>query len=77
MAFAHGTLVAVALVVLIVYNVQHSGFIVPIVLFVAAALGGLTLVALDLTGKSVPRWLALGHGLIAVAGFVFLLVSAA
>jgi hypothetical protein len=45
-----------------------------IVLFVMAALGGLVLIYRDMTGKSIPKWLAVGHGLIAVAGFIFLLI---
>jgi branched-subunit amino acid transport protein AzlD len=75
-AFIHGAFVASALVLLIVYNFNHPGFIEAIVLFVVAAVGGLTLIIRDLTGKSLPRWLAIGHGLIAVGGFIFLLACA-
>jgi hypothetical protein len=75
-ALIHGLFVAVALVLLIVYTSNHPGPIESIVLFVLAALGGLVLFIRDLTGKPLPKWLALGHGLIAVAGFIFLLVFA-
>src|SRR4051812_4746170 len=76
-AFIHGLFVAAALILLIVYNSKHGpGLMESIILFVIAALGGLTLITRDLTGKSLPKWLALGHGLIAVAGFIFLLVFA-
>jgi hypothetical protein len=75
-AFIHGAFVAVALVLLIVYNSQHPGLIESIVLFVMAAIGGLVLIVRDLTGKPIPRWLAVAHGLIAVTGFIFLLVFA-
>jgi branched-subunit amino acid transport protein AzlD len=75
-AFIHGIFVAAALVLLIVYNLKHPGLMESIVLFIVAALGGLVLIVRDLTGKPIPKWLAITHGLIAVAGFVFLLVAA-
>jgi hypothetical protein len=76
-AFVHGIFVAIALILLIVYGINHPPTpIESIVLFVLAALGGLVLIFRDLTGKSLPKWLALGHGLIAIAGFIFLLVYA-
>jgi hypothetical protein len=75
-AFIHGAFVAVALVLLIVYNLKHPGLMESIVLFIVAALGGLVLIVRDLTGKPIPKWLAVVHGLIAVTGFVFLLVAA-
>jgi hypothetical protein len=46
------------------------------VLFVIAALGGFIMMARDVTGKSIPKWLAVVHGLLAVTGFVLLLVFA-
>ncbi len=75
-AFIHGAFVAAALILLIIYNSDHPGLTESIVLFIVAAVGGLTMIIRDLTGKSLPRWLAIGHGLIAVSGFVFLLVCA-
>lgn len=75
-AFIHGAFVASALVLLFIYNSNHPGFTEAIVLFVIAALGGLTLIVRDLTGKPLPRWLAIGHGLAAVVGFIFLLAFA-
>jgi hypothetical protein len=76
-ALIHGGFVAAALLLLIYYSTQHGpGPIEAIVLFVVAALGGATLIIRDLMGKSLPKWLALGHGLIAVTGFIFLLVYA-
>ena len=75
-AFIHGAFVASALILLIIYNSEHPGLMESIVLFVVAAVGGLTMIIRDLTGKSLPKWLAVGHGLIAVAGFIFLLISA-
>jgi hypothetical protein len=73
-AFIHGAFVASALVLLIIYNSRHPGLMESIVLFVIAALGGVVLIVRDLTGKPLPKWLAVAHGLIAVTGFIFLLV---
>jgi hypothetical protein len=76
-AFIHGIFVAAALVLLIVYAFDHGpGLTESIVLFVLAALGGAVLIVRDLTGKSVPRWLAVVHGVTAVAGFILLLFYA-
>jgi len=75
-AFIHGAFVATALVLLILYYSNHPGLTESLVLFVLAALGGLVLIIRDLSGKKLPKWLAMGHGLIAIAGFVFLLVYA-
>lgn len=76
-AFIHGGFVAVALIMLIVYLTNHEpGPMESVVLFVIAALGGLVLIYRDLTGQPIPKWLAVTHGLVAVTGFVFLLVYA-
>jgi hypothetical protein len=75
-AFIHGAFVAAALILLILYNSQQPGFMESIVLFIVAAVGGLTLIIRDLKGKPLPKWLAIGHALIAVLGFIFLLVRA-
>lgn len=73
--FIHGPLAATGLVLLIIYALNHSSYpIISIVLFVIAALGGATLLFIDLSGKPIPKWMALGHGTIAVIGFIFLLV---
>jgi len=47
-----------------------------LVLFVLAASGGFLMGFRDLLGKKVPKWLALGHGFLAITGFVFLLFYA-
>jgi hypothetical protein len=73
-AVIHGLFVAVALVMLIVYNSKNPGLTESIVLFIIAALGGIVLFVRDITKKSIPKWLAVVHGLVAVVGFIFLLV---
>ncbi len=73
--FTHGPLAAAGIVLLIVYATQHNPDpIESIVLFIIAATGGIILVMHDLMGKTIPKWLGITHGLIAVAGFIFLLV---
>ena len=73
----HGLFAATALVLLIIYTTgKNPGPVESIVLFVIAALGGLIMAIRDISGKPVPKWLAVLHGLIAVTGFVTLLVFA-
>lgn len=74
--FTHGPLAAIGLVLLIIYTIDNPGPTESVVLFIIAALGGVVLVIRDLSGKSIPKWLAVAHGLIAVTGFIFLLVFA-
>jgi len=70
----HGLFAATALVLLIMYVFGNKpGPVESAVLFVIAALGGFIMMARDLTGKRIPKWLAVVHGLIAVAGFVLLI----
>jgi hypothetical protein len=70
----HGAFVVIAFTMLIMYSVyKEPGPMESIVLFAMAALGGLILIYRDLTGKSIPKWLAVTHGLFAVTGFLFLL----
>lgn len=45
------------------------------VLFAVAAVGGITLATLHLRLKGLPMALALGHGLLAAAGLVVLIVA--
>lgn len=74
-AFTHGPLAAIGLIILIIYAIFHTPSpFVSIILFVLAALGGIMLIYRDITGKTIPKWLAIGHGLTAVAGFVFLII---
>lgn len=75
LAFTHGTFAAIGIVLLIVCAVICvSKPVVSLTLFIIAALGGFTLIYRDLTGKTLPKWLAVGHGLIAVTAFIFLLI---
>lgn len=73
----HGLLAATGLILLLVYTFQNKpGPVESAVLFVIAALGGFLLAYKELTGKVVPKWLAVTHGLLAISGFIALLVFA-
>lgn len=76
-ALIHGAFVVVALIMLIVYITKNTpGPVESLVLFIIAAAGGLVVGYRDFTGKKIPKWLAVAHGLIAVTGFIFLLAFA-
>jgi glucan phosphoethanolaminetransferase (alkaline phosphatase superfamily) len=75
--FTHGPLAAIGLVLLIIYVFKNSpGPIESVVLFTIAAIAGIVMVYKDLTGKKIPKVLAIAHGIIAIIGFVFLLIFA-
>jgi hypothetical protein len=76
-ALFHGPIAATGLMLLIIYAVLNKPApIVSIIIFILAALGGFVLIYRDLTGRSIPKWLAIGHGLTALVGFVLLLIFA-
>ncbi len=76
--YTHGAVAAVSLVLLVVYSILRSSAapIVALILFIIAALGGFTLFGIDVATKKPPKWLAVVHGVVAVTGFVFLVVYA-
>jgi hypothetical protein len=77
-ALMHGSLATLALVLLFIYvYLYHSSYsIISLILFILAAGGGGILMYLDIKGKSIPKWLAIGHGVMALIAFVFLLTVA-
>ena len=73
----HGLFAALSVVLLIIYFFRNeSGPLVSIIVFVVAAVSGIMLNYRDITGKKVPKWFAVMHGLVAITGFAFLLVFA-
>ena len=72
----HGLLAASGLTLLIIYMLNRPGPIESLVLFTIAVLGGVVMLVKDLSGKPIFKWLGIAHGLIAVCGFIFLLVFA-
>lgn len=74
-AIAHGVLAASALFLLIFHLVKTGADTVQtVVIFIFAAVAGLLLFMRDLSGRPLPKGLALVHAFLAVTGFVFLLV---
>jgi hypothetical protein len=71
----HGLFAATALVLLAIYTFrERPAPVESLVLFVLAASGGFVLVYKDFTGRKIPKWLAVVHGLTAVTGFIFLIM---
>lgn len=74
----HGPLAATALIILIIYILNNTPAPVSsMVLFIIAAIGGVIMVVRDFSGKTVPKGLAVAHGLIAVTAFILLLLFVA
>ena len=77
MAIVHGLLAATGLVLTIYYTIKtRPGPVESAILFTIAALGGFIVFARDISNKPIPKWLAVVHGLVAVTGFIFLLIFA-
>lgn len=75
--FTHGPLAVVALILLIVYAFREGpNPTESIILFAIAAAGGIVMVTRDITRKPIPKWLAVVHAIVAIAGFVMLLIFA-
>jgi drug/metabolite transporter superfamily protein YnfA len=77
LSFIHGIFAVAGLLLLIYYTTcGNSSLTRSMIIFIIAAIGGIALIYRDITGNKVPSWLAIGHGLIAVTGFVFLIIDA-
>lgn len=73
----HGLMAAAALILIIIYSfVNKPSPWESVIALVIAALGGFMLNYRDITGKSVPKWLGIGHGLVAITGFALLIYFA-
>lgn len=73
--FTHGGLAATGLIILIIYSIFNTPSpIISIIIFILAAMGGLTMVYRDLTGKPFPKWMALAHGITAILGLIVLII---
>lgn len=73
--FTHGPLALIGIILLIIYCTSNEPKpIESLILFLIAASGGIVLVARDIIGKTIPKWLGIIHGLIAITGFVGLLI---
>lgn len=78
LALGHGFAAFIGLVCLIVAVGAGSPLFAKLALggFLMAALGGFYLFSLHIRGMMHPVWLILGHGSLAVASFVLLLLAA-
>ena len=78
LALVHGALAATGLVVLIL-AVTGGGAVslakAALVVFLIAALGGFFLISQHLTKKLLPKPVVVVHALVAVTGFILLLVA--
>lgn len=76
--YSHGIFAALALVLLIVFAIQNPENFpkASLILFIIAALGGFYMFIRDLQKKMRPLYIAFAHALLAVAGFVALLLFA-
>jgi hypothetical protein len=78
LALVHGPLAAAGLVFLLVAVLSGGAadlIRIALIVFIAAALGGFFLFSFHLRGKALPVPLVLVHGLVAVGGFVILLIG--
>ena len=74
LVFIHGPLAAAGIIILTAYILSSVyGPTASLYVFIAAALGGFFLAYRDFTGKTIPKGVALIHGMIAVTGFILLL----
>ena len=74
--YSHGIVAAAALVLLLAFALQNPSDYpqLSLILFIVAAIGGFYMFFRDLMKKTSPMAIAFVHGLLAVAGFVALLV---
>ncbi len=76
--YGHGIFAAIGLVLLIVFAIQNPGNYpqLALIILVIAALGGFYMFFRELQNKMSPYSIAFIHALLAVAGFVSLLLFA-
>ncbi len=79
-AIFHGTFAAVALILVVVQAYQmnfEAAFVRALVFLVLAAIGGgVMLIFYHLRGRRQPAGLVVGHAILAVIGFLILLIKA-
>jgi hypothetical protein len=75
--YAHGIFAAAGLVLLFIYFMRNGeqNIKTSFILFTVASVAGFYMFYQDLRGKFSPTWMAVVHGLVAVVGFVFLLMA--
>ncbi|RUR07520.1 hypothetical protein [Legionella sp. km772] len=73
-AILHGAVGSLALITLLIAGFYFHVLLKVLIIFIAVAIGGIFLAYYDLTGKKIPQILALGHGAMAIIGFIMLLL---
>lgn len=74
--FTHGGVAATGLVLLFIYYLNNpEGLLIPLVIFVLAALGGFVLFFKDWTNQPIPDFVAFIHIGLALLGFCWLVWS--
>lgn len=75
--YLHGIFAAAGLIFLIIQYIKTplANYKWSLILFAVAAVAGFYMFFKDLKGIFSPTWLAVVHGLVAVTGFVFLLLA--
>ncbi len=68
-------LVALSLLVCFSFESKENLYLSSILLFILAALAGITMLLKDLWGHSMPKWMGAVHGLVAVGGFAILVIK--
>src|SRR5687767_13208760 len=77
MVLMHGCFAVIALLIVITYVASgHTStlLIISMSLFILAALGGLTLLTIDLSKKPIPKAIALAHPALAITALVLLVI---
>jgi hypothetical protein len=73
----HGCIAVLAIALIVIYMFMSGSsalLIASLILFIFAALGGVTLASFDLNNKKIPKLIAVLHPLIAIAGLIVLIV---
>ncbi len=74
-AITHGLFAATGLVLLTIYPFYHTPSpMVSLIVLIFVAMGGLMMAYKGISGKPIPAWLALGHGMAAIIGIATLVV---
>ncbi|WED43998.1 hypothetical protein [Legionella cardiaca] len=72
-AIIHGSIAACGIILLIIYSFLYQSPLASLIIFILAAAGGFLMFFWDIIGKKIPKFLAIGHGSLAILGFVLLL----
>lgn len=72
---AHGLVAGIGIILLVLYPFYyHPAPTTSLMLLIGAAIGGVTMAYMGRRGKSVPVWMAAGHGIVAIIGIITLVL---